>query len=211
MVTKSKKPEADAAPKKASKPKAVAKPKATATRTATKTDAKKTVAKAAPKKAAPKKAAPKKTAPKKAAPKAAAKKTTQVVKIPEGRIVGDMMYNDELLESMAEIILLGSDGISPSALPEIKKQLFDYDIYMVSWLTDEEIGSLANSLKVPEPALLAVRESAQIFVDIATTYNSVRAFIDKMIDTEGKDAGREKVKGKFKAAPECCESFLLLF
>ncbi|MGA9141642.1 MAG: hypothetical protein WBZ29_15565 [Methanocella sp.] len=203
MVTRSKKPEADAAPKKASKPKVAAKPKAAATKTA----AKKTVAKAAPKKAAPKKAAPKKAAPDKAAPKTTAKKTIEVVKVPEGRKVGDMVYNDELLESMAEIILLGSDGISPSALPEIKKQLFDYDIYRVSWLTDEEIGSLAKSLKVPEPALLAVRESAQSFVEIATAYNSVRAFIDKMIGTGEK----ESAKGKLKAAPECCESFLLLF
>jgi 3-methyladenine DNA glycosylase Tag len=122
-----------------------------------------------------------------------------------------MIYNDELLESMAEIILLGSDGISTSALPEIKKELFDYDIYKVSFLTDEEIGSLAKSLKVPASALLAVRDNAQIFVDLAMAHNSVRAFIDRMIEAEGKAAGLDKVKGAFKAAPECCESFLLLF
>ena len=204
MVTRSKKPAAEAPVKKASNPKAssAAKPKA-ATKAAPKKAATKTVAKPTAK------AAPKKTAaPKKAAvPKqAAAKKTTEVVKIPEGRKIGDMMYNEELLESMAEIIL-GSDGISLSTLPAIKKQLFDYDIYMVSFLTDEEIGSLAKSLKVPASALLAVRDNARAFVELAVVHNSVRAFIDKAIAAEGK----EHVKGKLKAAPEHCESFLLLF
>ena len=208
MVTRSKKPEADAAPKKASKPKAAAKPRAAATKTAAKkTVAKATGSKATSAKAAPKKAAPKKAAPKKSVPRAAAKKTTEVVKVPEGRKVGDMIYNDELLESMAEIILLGSDGVSPSALPEIKKQLFDYDIYQVSWLTDDEIIGLAKSLNVPEAALLAIRQSAQVFVGIAESHNSVRAFIDKMLEAGEKDT----VRVTLKAAPECCESFLLLF
>jgi hypothetical protein len=210
MVIRSKKPEADAAPKKASKPKAAsaAKPRAAATKTATKKTATKTTAKAATKKAAPKKAASNKAATKKATPKkAAAKKTIEVVKVPEGRKIGDMIYNDELLESMAEIILLGSDGITPSELPGVKAQLFDYDIYQVSWLTDEEISSLAKGLKVPEPALLAVRENARAFVELAMAHNSVRAFIDLMIGAGEK----ETVKGKLKAAPEYCDSFLLLF
>ncbi len=208
MVIRSKKPEAEAPVKKASKPKAAAKPKAATSKKAAPVKA---AAKAAPKAAASKKAAPKKAAPEKASPKAAAKKTTKVVKIPEGRKVGDMIYNDELLESMAEIILLGSDGISPPALPEIKNDLFDYDIYMVSFLTDKEIGDIAKKLKVPEAALLEVRDSAKMFVEIATEHNSVRAFIDRVFQAEGKAAGIEKVKDAIKTEPECCERFLLLF
>ena len=93
-------------------------------------------------------------------------------------------------------------------MPEIKKQLFDFDIYRVSWLTDEEIG---RSGKKPEGAGAgccsrcgrAHRASSKS----PRAYNSVRAFIDKMIGTGEK----ESAKGKLKAAPECCESFLLLF
>jgi hypothetical protein len=203
MVTRSKKPEAEAPVKKVSKPKAAAKPKATAAK------------KAAPKAAA--KAAPKKAAPKKAAPKATAKKTTEVVNIPDvGRIIGEMVYNDELFESMAEIVLLGKGEVSQAAMPEIKKQLYDFDIYKVSFLTDEEIGDIAKGLKVPKPLLLTVRDNAKIFVDIAMKYHSVRAFIDRMIEAEGKTHGIDKLKLVFteelKAPePEHYERFLLLF
>jgi hypothetical protein len=203
MVTRSKKPEADAAVKKASKPKAAAKPKATATK------------KAAPRGAA--KAAPKKTATKKAAPKVAATKTTEVVNIPDvGRVIGEMIYNDELFESMAEIALLGKGEVSPAAMPEIKRQLFDFDIYRVSFLTDEEIGGVAKSLNVPKPLLLTVRDNAKIFVDIAMKYHSVRAFIDRMIEAEGKTHGIDKLKLVFTdelkvREPEHVERFLLLF
>ncbi len=57
-----------------------------------------------------------------------------------------MIYNDELFESMAEITLLGKGEVSPAAMPEIKKQLFDFDIYRVSFLNDEEIGDVAKAL-----------------------------------------------------------------
>jgi hypothetical protein len=203
MVTRSKKPEAEAPVQKASKPKAAAKPKATATK------------KAAPKVAA--KTTTKKAAPKKAAPKVAARKTNEVVSVPDvGRIIGEMIYNDELFESMAEIILLGKGEVSPAAMPEIKKELFDFDIYRVSFLTDEEIGDIAKSLKVPKPLLLTVRDNAKIFVDIAMKHHSVRAFIDKMIEAEGKTHGIDKLKLVFtdelKASePEHYERFLLLF
>ena len=203
MVTRSKKPEADATVKKASKPKAAAKPKATAAK------------KAAPKVAA--KAAPKKTATKKAAPKVAATKTTEVVNIPDvGRVIGEMIYNDELFESMAEITLLGKGEVSPAAMPEIKKQLFDFDIYRVSFLTDEEIGDVAKGLKVPKTLLLTVRDNAKIFVDIAMKHHSVRAFIDRMIEAEGKTHGIDKLKLVFTdelkvREPEHVERFLLLF
>jgi hypothetical protein len=213
MVTRSKKPEADAeTPKKASKPKAAAKPKATAAAT-----------KKAEKKAVPKKTASK-AAPKKAAPGAAAR--TKTVEAPAktvaaGRKVGDMLYNDELLEALAEIILLGGNGgVTESSLPEIKRQLFDYDVYMVSFLTDEEVGEIARKIspadKALRPSLLAIRDNAKLFVDIATKYNSVRAFIDRMIEAEGKAAGFEKLKITFSdeypmKEPACCEQFLLLF
>jgi hypothetical protein len=208
MVTRRKKPEAEAPVKKAHKPKAVAKPKV-----------------AAPKKAAPKKAAPKavtktvvKAAPKKAAPKkAAATKTTRVVNVPDvGRIIGEMIYNDELFESMAEITLLGSGDVGPAAMPEIKKQLFDFDIYRVSFLTDEEVEAMAKAMNVAKPLLLTVRDNAKIFVDIAMKHHSVRAFIDKMIEAEGKTHGIDRLKLVFTdelkvREPEHVERFLLLF
>ena len=86
----------------------------------------------------------------------------------------------------------------------------------MSFLTDEEIGDIAKGLKVAEPLLLAVRDNAKIFVDIASKYNSVRAFIDRMIEAEGKTHGIEKLKLVFtdelKARePEHYERFLVLF
>lgn len=203
MVTRKKMPEAKAPVKKASKPKAVAKPKAAAPRKAATKAVTKTVVKAAPKKAAPK--------------KVAATKTTKVVNVPDvGRIIGEMIYNDELFESMAEITLLGGGEVGPATMPEIKKQLFDFDIYRVSFLTDEEIGAMAKAMNVPKPLLLTVRDNAKIFVDIAMKHHSVRAFIDKMIEAEGKTHGIDKLKLVFTdqlkvREPEHVERFLLLF
>jgi hypothetical protein len=203
MVTRSKKPAADASVKKASRPKAAAKPMAAAPKKAATKVVAKTATKAAPKKAAPK--------------KVAAKKITEVVNIPDvGRVIGEMLYNDELFESMAEITLLGKGEVSPAAMPEVKKQLFDFDIYRVSFLTDEEIGDMAKGLKVPKPLLLTVRDNAKIFVDIAMKHHSVRAFIDKMIEAEGKTHGINKLKLVFTdelnvREPEHVERFLLLF
>jgi hypothetical protein len=203
MVTRRKKPEAEAPVKKAPKPRAVAKPKVAAPKKAAPKAVTKTVVKAAPKKAAPK--------------KAAATKTTKFVDIPDvGRIIGEMIYNDELFESMAEITLLGSGEVGPAAMPEIKKQLFDFDIYRVSFLTDEEVGAMAKALNVAKPLLLTVRDNAKIFVDIAMKHHSVRAFIDKMIEAEGKSHGIDKLKLVFTdelnvREPEHVERFLLLF
>ncbi len=207
MVTKSKKPAADAPARKAAKPKAApakaaAKPKAAAP---------KKVAAAAPKKAAAK------AAPKQAAPKVEVTKTEEVLKVPDvGRAIGEMVYNDELFEAMSEIILLGSGEVSPALMPEIKQQLFDFDIYMTSFLTDDDVRNIAQVLKVPEPLLFTVRDNARIFVDIAERHYSVRAFIDKMIEAEGKTHGVNKLKliftDELKARePEHYERFLLLF
>ena len=186
------------------------------------------------------KAAPKaKTAPKAAsktgakAPKAAAKpqttevkaktvkKTAAAVKAAEARKVGEMMYNEELLESLSEAVLLAEAEMA-AQLSAIKEQLFDYDIYLVSQLSDEDIAGIAKDVaggSVTEDAarskLAAIRDNARVFVNIAETHYSVRAFIDRMIASEG----REKLKGtlvsgKFclkDVGPETCESFLLLF
>ena len=216
MVTRSKKPEADVAPAKASKPKAAARPKAALS--------KKAAVKAAPKKAAPKKATPKGVTPKGTTPKgaaskkAAAKKTEQEMMVLEvGRKIGDMLYNDELLEALAEIVLLGKGGVSEDSLPEIKRQLFDYDIYMVSFLTDEEIGAIAIGLgnEALKPLLIAIRDNARLFVSIAANYNSVRAFIDRMIEAESleklKAALTEGELQLSEVGPEHVERYLLLF
>lgn len=190
MVTASKKPKA--APKKAAaKPKAAAK-KATASKP--KAKPKTTVVKA-------------KTAKKTSAPSI------------EARKVGEMVYNDELFESLSEAILLG-DGAAASLLPEIKKQLFDYDIYMVSFLDDHTIEEIAGGISKADaaalkPLLTAIRDNARVFVSIAAGYNSVRAFIDRSLKSEGKDKlkltfieGEYCLKG---TGPGTCESFLMLF
>jgi len=190
MVTASKKPKA--APKKAAaKPKAPAK-KATVSRAKPKT----TVVKA-------------KTA----------KKTSAPAKAVEAAESGEMVYNDELFESLSEAILLG-DGVAASLLPEIKKELFDYDIYMVSFLDDGDIDEIAGGVSKADaaalkPLLTAIRDNARVFVDIASGYNSVRSFIDRSLKSEGKDKlklsfieGEYCLKG---TGPETCESFLMLF
>ena len=218
MVTGSKKPEASA------KPKATAKAKKTASGTAASKSAasklKKTATTVKPKTSAK--------------PKASAKAQTSTAKPKPNfkaaiapRRVGEMVYNDELLESMAEMILYGSKADLTPALPEIRKQLFDYDIYMVSFLSDGEIGEIggkAAELSGADAAdltarLLTIRESARAFVTIAGKHNSVRAFIDRAIEADGKEAGISRLKEAFLTGEYCiadvdsatCESFLLLF
>ena len=101
-----------------------------------------------------------------------------------------LVYNDDVMESLATIILLGS---RPSAkaveeLPELKKALFDYNIYMLSFLSDEDVEELYRSIKKNgfratdkklKEKLFALRDNASVFVAIAEKHNSVRAFIDK--------------------------------
>ncbi len=143
------------------------------------------------------------------------------------RKVGEMFYNDELLESLAEMVLRGSDGDLAGMLPEIKKQLFDYDIYMVSFLSDGEIGEIASNVAGLQKVdandltarLLAVRESAKVFVGIAGKHNSVRAYIDRAIEADGREAGINRIKAAFLTGEYCirnvdsatCESFLTIF
>ena len=228
MVTGSKKSEAPAA-----KAKAAAKPKTSVKSSASKPKATTKVKTAAAGTATAKSrtSTPKKTATTKAPakPKATGKsKTTKVIVAPiSARRVGEMVYNDELLESMAEMILGGSKADLTPALPEIKKQLFDYDIYLVSFLSDGEIGEIGAKVAELSKAnakdlmarLLTIRESARAFVGIAGKHNSVRAYIDSVIQAEGREAGLNRVREAFLAGEYCiadvdsatCESFLLSF
>ncbi|WP_048198268.1 hypothetical protein [Methanocella arvoryzae] len=228
MVTGSKKPEASATKVKAvtAKPKATAKAKTTASETAaSKTQTskpKKTTTTAKPKTSAkPKASAKTQTSTAKPKPKPNLKAAIAP------RRVGEMVYNDELLESMAEMILYGSKADLTPALPEIKKQLFDYDIYMVSFLSDGEIGEIGGKVAELSGAdaadltarLLTIRESARAFVAIACKHNSVRAFIDRAIEADGKEAGISRLKEAFLTGEYCiadvdpatCEGFLMLF
>lgn len=196
MVTGSKKPKA--APKKA--PKKASKTKVTAS-----------VSKAAKPKTTGVKA---KTV----------KKTVAAVKAAEARKVGEMVYNDELFESLAEAVLL-AEAEMEGLLPEVKGQLFDYDIYLTSFLNDEEIGDIAKylagngkgdiSVDVLKPKLLAIRDHARVFVRIAEEYNSVKAFIDSILESDGRDKLKMTFSGgKFhlrEVDPNTFESFLLLF
>jgi chemotaxis protein histidine kinase CheA len=244
MVTGSKKPEASATKTKAAaKPKATVKAKTVASETAAKP--KKTTAKSAAAKSAAAKtptakatAAKAATKPKKTtatsptAKSAAAKAKTAskakvIVNVPAARKVGEMVYNDELLEAMAEMVLRGSETDLIEALPEIKKQLFGYDIYLVSFLSDGEIAGIAGDVaklckadvKDLTDRMLTVREAAKVFVGIAGKHNSVRAYIDRAIEADGKEAGISRVKEAFLAGEYCisdvdsatCESFLMLF
>lgn len=202
MVTGSTKPKAapKAAPKKASKAKTAATSKA----------------------ASRPKAAPK---PKKTGVKAkTVKKTAAAVKAPAARKVGEMVYNDELFESLAEAVLL-AEAEMEGMLPDAKGQLFDYDIYMVSFLSDEEIGEAAKyiagngkgtlSEDALKPKLLAIRDNARVFVRVAEAHNSVRAFIDRVVASEGPDKLKQAFTGgEFvlrEVGPDTFESFLLLF
>jgi 3-methyladenine DNA glycosylase Tag len=100
-----------------------------------------------------------------------------------------LIYNDEVLESLATMILAGN---KPSAktvetLPMLKEMLFDYDIYTLSFLSDEDVEELyktimENGLKPTDKKLkdklFAIRDNARVFMAIAERHNSVRAFID---------------------------------
>ncbi|HTX43257.1 MAG TPA: hypothetical protein VMC61_00910 [Methanocella sp.] len=152
------------------------------------------------------------------------KKTVVAAKAPKVRKVGEMVYNDELFESLAEAVLL-AEAEMEGLLPEVKGQLFDYDIYLTSFLTDDEVGEIAKylagngkgnvSANALKPKLLAIRDHARVFVRIAEEYNSVKAFIDRILG----DDGRDKLKMTFSGGefhlreidPDTFESFLLLF
>lgn len=113
----------------------------------------------------------------------------------------ELIYNDELLESLSTIILLGAKpGQSyVQALPEIRKALFDYDIYMVSFMTDEDVEKLCgtltedgiNGIKIADKKLMtkliAIRDNARTFVNIASAHNSVRAYIDRSLAGENRE------------------------
>ena len=150
-----------------------------------------------------------------------------VAKVPAARKIGEMVYNDELFEALSEIILQGGAIDLAVAMPEIKKQLFNYDIYMVSFLDDQEIDNIAKGLaescsvdsKDLMDRLLALRDSAKVFVDIAVKHNSVRAYIDRTIESDGRMTGISRIKESFSGGAYCirdldsitCESFLTLF
>ncbi len=118
-----------------------------------------------------------------------------------------LIYNDDLLECVATIILLGSrPGVGKAkALPGLKKILYDYDIYMLSSLSDEDVEELAKTIgengvdgvrladKRLKDKLMAIRDNARVFVSIASEHNSVRAYIDKIM----KDSGTEAVEEAF--------------
>jgi hypothetical protein len=139
------------------------------------------------------------------------------------------IYNDEVLESLATMILAGS---RPSAktvetLPTLKKMLFDYDIYTLSFLSDEDVEELYKTIKENglqstdkklKDKLLAIRDNAKVFVAIAERYNSVRAFID---GTCAEGDGLAKLTAEFTGdgcdyklrlvGPATCKKFLTQF
>ena len=229
MVTASKKPKAapakETAPKPAVKKAAAPKPKAAAKKTTTakpktttskKSVTKKTTATKRPAASKPK-AKPKTTVVK----AKTVKKTSAPAKAMDARKVGEMVYNDELFESLAETVLL-AEAEMEGLLPEAKGQLFDYDIYLVSFLDDDEIGDIAEylagdgngavSAEALMPKLLAIRDNARVFVALAAEFNSVRAFIDGMLKADDRAGLNEKFSGNMKGVhPETLESFILLF
>ncbi|AFD01231.1 hypothetical protein Mtc_2506 [Methanocella conradii HZ254] len=123
--------------------------------------------------------------------------------------VGDrpqgLIYNDDLLECVATIILLGSrpGAKSAEALPRLKKILYDYDIYMLSSMSDEDVEGLAKTIRENgvdgikladrklKEKLMAIRDNARVFVSIASEHNSVRAYIDKIMKDSGAGALEE--------------------
>lgn len=116
---------------------------------------------------------------------------------------GELIYNDELLEALSTIILLGNKpgAAYVSALPEIKRLLYDYDIYRISFMSDGDVEKLYKSIanigvngaritdKKLKTKLMAIRDNARVFVEIASEYNSVRGYIDKTIAKEGREKG----------------------
>jgi len=105
-----------------------------------------------------------------------------------------LIYNDEVLESLATIILAGSrpSAKTVEALPLLKTMLYDYDIYTISFMSDEDVEELykktrENGLKSTDKKLkdklIAIRDNARIFVAIADRHNSFRAFVDKVMES----------------------------
>lgn len=124
-----------------------------------------------------------------------------------------LVYNDELLESLATIILLGSrpGAKNIEAMPYLKKMLYDYDIYMLSFMSDEDVEDIAKSArengingirltdKKLKEKLTAIRDNARVFVNIAIRYNSVRAYIDRTIGPD-PEAGKAALEVAFTGA-----------
>ena len=144
-------------------------------------------------------------------------------------LMKSLIYNDEVLESLATIILAGSrpSAKTVEALPQLKKMLFDYDIYTLSFMSDEDVEELyktirENGLKPADKKLkdklLAIRDNARVFVAIAERHNSVRAFIDR-IQADGD--GLTKLTAEFTGdgceyplklvGPVACKKFLSQF
>ncbi len=112
-----------------------------------------------------------------------------------GPTMKSLIYNDEVLESLATIILLGSKPSAKNveALPHLKKMLYDFDIYLLSFMSDEDVEELyktikengVNGVKLTDrklkDQLFAIRDNARLFMSIAGKYNSVRAFIDRTV------------------------------
>ena len=141
-----------------------------------------------------------------------------------------LVYNDDVLESLAAIILLGSRPSAKSAgeLPGLKKVLYDYDIYMLSFQSDKDVEALCKTIqknglrptdKKLKEKLLAIRDNARTFVSIAESHNSVRAFIDKT--RGGGDDGLVVLTAAFTGkkceyplkllGPAACKKFLSQF
>ena len=140
-----------------------------------------------------------------------------------------LIYNDELLESLATIILAGSrpSAKTVEALPLLKKMLFDYDIYTLSFMSDEDVEELYKTIKENglrstdkklKDKLLAIRDNAKVFVAIAEQHNSVRAFIDRR---RANDDGLTTLTAEFTddgceyrlrlVGPVTCKKFLNQF
>jgi hypothetical protein len=139
-----------------------------------------------------------------------------------------LMYNDDILEALSRAIMLGSKGGADkeAVLPGLKKRLFDYDIYMVSFMSDADVAALCSDIKEngidgikpAEPRIkakiTAIRDNARTFGEIASKYNSVRAYIDGIASAEGKEgliksfgAAKSAYKLKSMTAASCKKFF----
>lgn len=146
-----------------------------------------------------------------------------------------LIYNDELLEELSGIILLGSKpgAAYTAALPGFKKILNDYDIYAVSFMSDADIEKLAkevaekglNGSKITDKKLkeklLAIRDNARTFIRIADQHCSVRGYIDRTLTAEGREEGMIKLTGELtdsgsdyklkQVGATACKKFLCKF
>ncbi|MCD1294655.1 hypothetical protein CUJ83_06535 [Methanocella sp. CWC-04] len=145
------------------------------------------------------------------------------------------IYNDELLEFLSTQILLGArpGAAYQAALPEIKKMLFDFDIYMVSFLSDEDVGKLEKEIKGKDfdgktitdkklnTKLMAIRDNARTFVNIASKYNSVCAYVNNVLCSGDRAQDMEPLMSAFtddeseyrlkQVGSATCKKFLSLF